>query len=100
MGGVTIRSGMPLYEFRCEDCGARFEELAPVGTERVACPECSSEQTARVFSAPAPPPHLVKTRSEQRKQEARNAALQSSARKSFKQTMKKVREAKGPGSQA
>jgi putative FmdB family regulatory protein len=85
---------MPLYEFRCEACGARFEQLAPVGTERVACPECSSERTVRRFSAPAPPPHLVKSRSEARKQAGRNAALQSSARKRFKQALKPVHEAK------
>ena len=49
---------------------------------------------AAILSAPAPPPHLVKTRSEARKQEGRNAALQSSARKRFKQALKPVHEAK------
>jgi putative FmdB family regulatory protein len=85
---------MPLYEFSCEACGARFEQLAPVGTDRVTCPECSSARTVRRLSAPAPPQHLVKTRSEGRKQERRNAALQSSARKRFKEALKPVHQAK------
>jgi putative FmdB family regulatory protein len=89
---------MPLYEFRCESCGARFEALAPVGTQSAGCPKCESERTVRVFSAPAPPQHLVKTRSEARKQEARNAALQSSARSRFKEARRKARERRGGGS--
>ena len=89
---------MPLYEFRCESCGARFEALAPVGTQSATCSECGGEQTVRVFSAPAPPPHLVKTKSEARKQEQRNAALQSSARKRFSEARRKARERGGGGS--
>jgi putative FmdB family regulatory protein len=45
---------MPLYEFRCRACRARFEEIVPAGgTAR--CPECGSEETERVFSPIAPP---------------------------------------------
>ena len=40
---------MPLYEFDCEDCGARFEELASAG-EAPACPACGSERTRRAWS--------------------------------------------------
>jgi putative FmdB family regulatory protein len=43
---------MPLYEYRCSSCGARFEQLrrmseADTGT---ACPKCSSEQVKRELS--------------------------------------------------
>jgi putative FmdB family regulatory protein len=45
---------MPIYEFECEGCGARFEEL--VGAEAAAaCPACGSERTRRLYSAVSPP---------------------------------------------
>jgi putative FmdB family regulatory protein len=45
---------MPLYDFRCASCDARFEEIVPAGgTAR--CPACGSEETERVFSPIAPP---------------------------------------------
>ena len=45
---------MPIYEFECEGCGARFEEL--VGAEAAAaCPTCGSERTRRLYSAVSPP---------------------------------------------
>jgi putative FmdB family regulatory protein len=45
---------MPIYEFECEDCGERFEEL--VGAEAAAaCPSCGSERTRRLYSAVSPP---------------------------------------------
>jgi putative FmdB family regulatory protein len=41
---------VPLYEFACDTCGARFEELtAPGGT--APCPACGNERVRRVFSA-------------------------------------------------
>jgi putative FmdB family regulatory protein len=45
---------MPIYEFECGDCGARFEEL--VGAEVVVpCSACGSEQTRRLLSTVSPP---------------------------------------------
>ena len=32
---------MPIYEFECAMCGARFEELVRAG-ERAPCPQCES----------------------------------------------------------
>jgi putative FmdB family regulatory protein len=40
---------MPIYEFDCRQCGARFEELIPVGGS-AACPRCGSEEVERRFS--------------------------------------------------
>jgi putative FmdB family regulatory protein len=45
---------MPVYEFECEDCGERFEELAPSGTLPLACPACTSKQTRRLLSPVSP----------------------------------------------
>ncbi len=45
---------MPVYEFECEDCATRFEELTAVGTESLACPACGSRRTRRLFSRVSP----------------------------------------------
>jgi putative FmdB family regulatory protein len=53
MAAITMRE-MPIYEFECEDCGGRFEEL--VGAEAAAtCPACGSERTRRLLSPVSPP---------------------------------------------
>ncbi len=43
---------MPLYEYRCEDCGRRFEILQRMGegAEGLACPHCGSGRVAKQFS--------------------------------------------------
>jgi putative FmdB family regulatory protein len=40
---------VPLYEFDCGACGARFEEIVPAGCT-APCPACGGEQVARSFS--------------------------------------------------
>jgi putative FmdB family regulatory protein len=45
---------MPVYEFECEECECRFEELAPSDTRSLACPECGSDRTRRLMSAVSP----------------------------------------------
>jgi len=47
---------MPMYEFKCGDCGHRFEELvfsanAPV--DKIACPQCGSHNSEKLISAAA-----------------------------------------------
>lgn len=51
---------MPLYEYRCHSCGARFERLvrgtmaaADANTPHAAisCPQCASEEVTRLLSA-------------------------------------------------
>jgi len=43
---------MPLYEFQCPDCGARYERLVRTATapESIACPSCRSTRVERQFS--------------------------------------------------
>jgi putative FmdB family regulatory protein len=45
---------MPIYEFECEECGKRFEELTPGDTRSLACPGCGSERTRRLLSPVSP----------------------------------------------
>ena len=75
---------MPLYEFECGRCGARFEDLVGAGTETVDCRECGAEVARRVYSPPAPEPRISKTGGALRRQEARNAELRSRTKRDFK----------------
>jgi len=68
---------MPLYEFKCEECGVRFEELVAAGAEDVACPSCSAHETRRLLSSVSPPgrqPRGAKVRSGEAKRRDREAA--------------------------
>ena len=83
---------MPIYEFECDACGARFDKLVRAGTQSVACEQCGTDRTRRVFSPQAQVPRLVKTPREARKQERRNAQLQRNARERFKQARRRQAE--------
>jgi putative FmdB family regulatory protein len=41
---------MPIYEFRCRDCGKQYEELVSLDVDRLPCPDCGSENTSRMIS--------------------------------------------------
>lgn len=69
---------MPIYEFECERCGARFEELVRAGVE-IACKECGSARTRRRYSTVAPPgrqPRGAGVRSDESRRREREAARQ------------------------
>jgi putative FmdB family regulatory protein len=70
---------MPIYEFECEKCGARFEELVAAGIEAVACAECGSTHTRRLMSSVSPPgrqPRGAAVRSNESQRREREAARQ------------------------
>jgi putative FmdB family regulatory protein len=74
---------VPIYEFRCDECGERFEALAAAGTGSAGCQNCGAEGAQRVFSAPAAPFGLVKSGGEARRQEGRNAELRRRTKADF-----------------
>lgn len=43
---------MPLYEYRCNTCGHRFEVLRRVGQDAtgLACPECGRTEVQKEYS--------------------------------------------------
>jgi len=82
---------MPIYEFRCEACGAGFETLIGAGELPSACPECGAGAVARVYSPQAAVHRVVKSPGEARKQEARNAKLRDATRARFKQQRAQAR---------
>ncbi len=68
---------MPIYEFECVECGARFEELVAAGAASVACAECSSTRTRRLMSSVSPPgrqPRGAAVRSDESRRREREAA--------------------------
>jgi putative FmdB family regulatory protein len=69
---------MPIYEFECEECGARFEELVVAGGAS-ACPSCGAERTRRLYSEVSPPgrqPRGASVRSDESQRREREAARQ------------------------
>ncbi|HET9675888.1 MAG TPA: zinc ribbon domain-containing protein [Solirubrobacterales bacterium] len=69
---------MPIFEFKCEECGTRFEELTAAGS-LVPCPRCGSERTCRLYSEVAPPsrqPRGAKVRADESRRGEREAARQ------------------------
>ncbi len=92
-GGAATIGNVPIYEFQCEACGTRFEELVETGTESADCRSCGSGPTRRVYSPQGRPFGLVKTAGEARKQERKNAQLRERA----KQGLSAARRARPQG---
>ncbi|TKJ31780.1 MAG: FmdB family transcriptional regulator [Chloroflexi bacterium B3_Chlor] len=43
---------MPIYEYRCHDCGEKFEKLVRTSSDRteLSCPNCGSKQAEKLMS--------------------------------------------------
>ena len=85
---------MPIYEFECGECGERFEELVPAGTERADCPACAAagaERRLSSFGVTRQP-----TPGQKRRMEDRRGTDRDGARQRFKANLAKGRERK-PG---
>jgi putative FmdB family regulatory protein len=70
---------MPIYEFECEECGARFEELVTAEAAPPTCPECGAARTRRLLSNVSPPgrqPRGAAVRSDESRRREREAARQ------------------------
>ena len=42
---------MPIYEYRCLECGATFEKIVSLNTHSMDCEKCSSSRVEKLFSA-------------------------------------------------
>ena len=42
---------MPIYEFVCERCGAKFDQLMSMSDPTPSCPQCSGDQVRKLVSA-------------------------------------------------
>jgi len=93
---VTIAL-VPIYEFLCESCGSRFEELTDAGVSTARCSHCGSGAARRVYSPPAGPFTLVKTPRGKRQQERKNAQARKDAKARFKPEREQARTKGGGG---
>lgn len=41
---------MPIFEYQCEACDEKFEELVPSSDSKVSCPKCHSRETRKLLS--------------------------------------------------
>jgi putative FmdB family regulatory protein len=70
---------MPIYEFECEECGSRFEELLAAGASDPPCASCGAVRVKRLISNVAPPgrqPRGAKVRSDESRRREREAGHQ------------------------
>jgi putative FmdB family regulatory protein len=70
---------MPIYEFECEQCGSRFEELLSSDAPDPPCPECGCERVGRLLSNVSPPgrqPRGAKVRSDESRRGEKEAGHQ------------------------
>jgi len=42
---------MPIYEYRCDDCGVEFEAILLQNSPPAVCPSCESERLTQRISA-------------------------------------------------
>jgi putative FmdB family regulatory protein len=42
---------MPIYEYRCLDCGTTFEKILPLNTDSTDCLKCHSTRLERLLSS-------------------------------------------------
>ena len=88
---------MPLYEFACDVCGARFEELTPPGGT-APCPACGNERVRRVFSADRGPGHGVGlTGAAARESDKRRSEREAAKKERFVSDRKRKRGQGPPG---
>ncbi len=95
-------AAMPIYEFQCEQCGARFEELVASGTGSIACAACGSTETRRVVPSSISPPGRLPRGAAVRDSESRRREREAARGERLAET-RKLREAGGvppPRSQA
>ncbi len=53
---------MPIYEFMCEKCSHRFEELVLLSDKKKpVCPKCGSKMVKKLMSAGSVRPHGIPT---------------------------------------
>jgi putative FmdB family regulatory protein len=80
---------VPIYEFLCESCGHRFEELVGatggIQVAEVTCPECGSAKVERQASSSYAPLHRQLTPTQKRRLEDKRGTDRGGAKQRFKQ---------------
>ncbi len=85
-----LGSGMPLYEFRCSQCGTRFEALSATGAS-LPCPDCGAGAPERLFSPISKPLKFGLRGAEARRSDASRRAREERRRE------ERANKRSGPG---
>jgi putative FmdB family regulatory protein len=97
----TTINAVPIYEFVCESCGHRFEELvgSHVGRQAadVACPECGSSKVERQISGSYASPQHQLTPNQKRRLEDKRGIGRGGAKERFKRQRAAERAARRRG---
>lgn len=80
---------MPIYEFECAECGERFEELLPMGTETATCASCGAAGAERKLSSFGL--SRMPTSNQQRRMEDKRGTNRDGARQRFKKNLSDAR---------
>jgi len=84
---------VPLYEFDCRSCGARFEALVDAGADHTECRECGEPDARRRLSTFATSRQL--TPSQRRRLEDKRGTDRGGARDRWKQSLDRSRSRGG-----
>jgi putative FmdB family regulatory protein len=78
---------VPIYEYACESCGHRFEELvgSSVGADdpAVRCPDCGAAAVERLVSTSYAPIHRQMTPGQRRRREDARGTDRGGAKERF-----------------
>lgn len=81
---------MPIYEFECPKCGARFEEIVAAGTKSAPCAECGAEGAERRLSMFGVTTRQL-TPNQRRRLEDERGTDRDGARSRYKQSLARAR---------
>jgi putative FmdB family regulatory protein len=79
---------MPLLDFECEKCSARFEELILADGVPV-CPECGAGEVRRLYSPIGRAPKVSMSRAAMRDSDSRRAEREVARKEKFSERRKK-----------
>jgi len=79
---------MPLLDFECEKCSARFEELV-LGDRAPVCPECGAGEVRRLYSPIGRAPKVSMSRAAVRDSDSRRAEREVARKEKFSERRKK-----------
>lgn len=85
---------MPIYEFECGECGTRFEELCPAGTEATSCPHCDATGAKKRISTFAYSRRM--TAAQRSRAEDARGTDRGGARERFQSNLDRARKAAPP----
>lgn len=79
---------MPLLDFECEKCSARFEELV-LGDRKPVCPQCGVAEVRRLYSPIGRAPKVSMSRAAMRESDSRRSEREAQRKERFSERRKR-----------